>query len=338
MKHNFENISKKTDNVRLTSAEKLGMLTNLREYAAANPAPEPSPYHSVWFRQMSMYATAFALVIGSGLTSYAAEDALPGDTLYGIKTNVNEGVVRILPLPTSAKAKVEITMIDRRMEELEKMIVTEIDTPEKVDVIMQKIEGHKEEFDTHLAVLTEDVRQEEVNEIHAELETVVDAHIAVLEEITVNEEPVADPTTESVTEPVVVPEPEPVVPADTADVPASDDMMATGPVTDDSSVTMMMQFKAAVPPVVDEVESVVATRTAPVKKVDPIVEEITRFSESKVKPFTQRVRGVGTTSLEIQEARTELRERIFRNAEKELNIDIEVSAGATGTPAADLDI
>jgi hypothetical protein len=319
MKHNFENISKKTENVRLTSAEKLDMLSNLREYAASKPVPIPSPYELVWFRQLSMYATAFALIVGSGFTSYAAEGALPGDALYGIKTNVNEGVVRILPLSTTTKAKVEISMIDRRMEELEKMIVTDIDTPEKVDIIMEQIEEHKEEFDTHLAVLSVEVKPEHADEIHAELETVVDAHIAVLEEITLGDELVTEIADAPVSEQVDLPGTE-------VDAPVSDETYATGPVSDDSAVTMMVQLKTSVH-TVGESGPTTTERAAPVqvRKVDPIVEEVTQFAESEVKPFAQRLRGLNATSSELREVRAELRERIFRNAEERLNIDIDVS-------------
>lgn len=331
MKHNFDNISKKTDNVRLTSDEKLSMLSNLRQYVAQNPAPVLSPYRTVWFRQSFAYATAFVFLIGSGFTSLAAEEALPGDSLYAIKTSVNEGVVRILPLPTSAKAKVEINMIDRRMEELEKMIVADVDTPEKVDVIMRQIEDHKDEFDTHLAVLTEEVRHEEVDQIHVELETVVDAHIAVLEEITLTDEPEGEPVGD------VIPEPD--APIEEVDAPVSGDMYATGPASDEGAATMMMQLKASVP-ATEEVEPVAAVQVAPVpvRKIDPIVEEVTEFAESEVKPFTQRLRDLTATSSEIQEARAELRERIFRDAERELNIDIDASVEATGTQPVDVGI
>jgi hypothetical protein len=74
------------------------------------------------------------------------------------------------------------------------------------------------------------------------------------------------------------------------------------------------------------------------KKVDPIVEEVTRFSESEIKPFTQRLRDSLTTSPKIQEARAELRERIFKNAERELDIDIDTPVEQEGVETPDVGI
>ncbi len=323
MKPNLDTLTEKTQNVRLSSAEKFDMLQDLRAYADTHSAK--SPYQAAWFRSaFAVYASAFILVVATGATSFAAEQALPGDALYSIKTNVNEGVVRTLPLPASAKAKVEISMIDRRMGELEKMIVTNQDSPENVDIILKKIDDHKEEFDTHVLALNDDQVEGETDEIQAELETVVDAHIVVLEEITSEE------TTDTVDEPVVADEPEPVV-TPSADVDAGDDMIADDFATasDPAATTMMMQAKMIEPAVMDApVEARMEVRV-----VDPIVEEITEFSLTQIKPFSKTASGNGEIEPAAEAERESLMNRIFKNAEKKLNIDIQAftETGADGT-------
>lgn len=312
MKPNLENLTEKTQNVRLSSAEKFDMLQDLRAYADTHPAK--SPYQAVWFRQVTAYMAVFALLIGSGVTSFAAEDALPGDALYGIKTNINEGVVRTLPLPASAKAKVEISMIDRRMGELEKMIVTNQDSPENVDIILKKIDDHKEEFDTHVLALAENPVDDKVDDIHAELETVVDAHIVVLEEITSEDTPdiVEEPAVADVPEPAAAPSPD----VNTGSDSAIDDFATA---SDPAATTMMMQAKMIEPAVMDAPVEV----RKEVKVVNPIVEEITEFSLTQIKPFSKSASGNGRVEPAAEAERESLMNRIFKNAEKKLNIDIE---------------
>jgi hypothetical protein len=315
MKPKLENLTEKTDSVRLTSAEKFGMLSELRTYADAHPVR--SPYQSVWFRQaFAVYASAFILVVATGATSFAAERSLPGDALYGIKTNVNEGVVRTLPLPASAKAKVEISMIDRRMGELEKMIVTNQDTPEKVDLVLKKIDDHKEEFDVQVLALSDTEAGNESDQIHSELETVVDAHIVVLEEITSEDEEeneTADVITPS------EPEDEAEVQPQSAPETADDDSAADS----GAPVMMAMRLKMAdpVPSQTNEASDAVELR-AEIQAVDPIVEEITEFSRTEIKPFS-RASVDAETAIFVEEEREGLMNRIFKRAEKQLNIDID---------------
>ncbi len=319
MKHNLDHISNKAESVRMTSAEKMDMLSNLRAYANANPVRIAQP--SIWYGRALSYAAAFVLIVGTGATSFAAEKALPGDTLYAVKTGLNEGVVRILPLGASAKAKVEISMIDRRMGELEKMIVSEKDTPENVDTVMLKIEEHKDEFDAHVVALGGG-QDAEAAQIHSELETVVDTHIAVLSEITsMDEEPETDQ------DPVTQPEPEPEYadPVMQADEVPEDTSVMMASVADDSadadtSVAMRTSLKVAAP----LVEEAVMMKFA-AEPLDPIVEEVTEFSNLEIKSSRPAASAEiqSTTTLEsINSLTTRLREKIIDRAERELRVDL----------------
>lgn len=333
MKHNLDTVSNKAEHIRLTSSEKFDMLQNLRAYVDANPVRTTVLTQSFWMRRALSYATAFVLVVGTGATSFAAEQAIPGDFLYKVKTGLNEGVVRVLPLTASAKAKVEVGLIDRRMLELERMVVENKDTPENVDFVMHKIGEHKDEFDLHIVALDQSEQDVRAGEIHSELETVVEAHIAVLEEITSDDES-AQPEPEIADDTIAD---EPVVPQQIETYNDASVAMdaADENATDDSSIMMMttMSLRTAPPEVAT---APVTAKLAPAPEpVDPVVEELTTFSINEIqgKRFMSEDE-VASTTERTQETRKRLRDRILERAEKELNIELDVSLFGHGDALA----
>ncbi len=120
---NFEkHIKKATSNVVLSDAEKARMKNVLQGYMRFHPAPEPITTYTVtrdWFIFLQRPIAAslvLVLVVGSGV-SYAAEGALPGDTLYTIKTSVNEPLKVALASSAEEEAEVEIELAERRIQE-----------------------------------------------------------------------------------------------------------------------------------------------------------------------------------------------------------------------------
>lgn len=61
-----------------------------------------------------------AVVVGGG-ASFAAENSLPGDVLYGVKTGVNEKVMAAFATTAEAKANFEARTAGRRLEEMERL-------------------------------------------------------------------------------------------------------------------------------------------------------------------------------------------------------------------------
>jgi hypothetical protein len=189
MKTELEKMNEYTSKISLTPGERIDMFQNIRTYADTYPV---QPRYSSFIKYSFAYASMLAVIVGTTATSIAAEDSLPGDTLYSFKTNINEEVVKAFSFSNIQKAKANVALVDKRMGELEKMIVTQKDTPEKIEVIAIKLEEHKkdiQEFTGQKDYSTQDKNiNEETTAIYATLESVIDSHLDILEGIAQKEE------------------------------------------------------------------------------------------------------------------------------------------------------
>jgi hypothetical protein len=181
MKIDLEKLKEYTRKTSLTSEEKFDMLSNIREYTDKHPIH--NNYYSIVFRHSLVYASMFALVLGTTATSFATEKSLPGDLLYPVKTEINENIVKTFSITKDQKAKTNVKLIDKRMEELTEMIVTEKDTPEKIDTIVEKLEEHKQDIQEYIqeVKISNSEEVEDAEKIYIELESVIDNHLDILE-------------------------------------------------------------------------------------------------------------------------------------------------------------
>ncbi|PSO45517.1 MAG: hypothetical protein BRC22_00815, partial [Parcubacteria group bacterium QH_9_35_7] len=127
---------KKLKQFKLKKKEKEQGKDEIVEYMQDNPVRIEGSFRQYnWKRQplakffhlfltkkaMTASIVAAAMVLIGGGTSVAAQDAMPGDTLYPVKTNVNEEVVSALQLSSKAKAEYESKLADRRLEEVSQL-------------------------------------------------------------------------------------------------------------------------------------------------------------------------------------------------------------------------
>lgn len=123
MNEKFHNSIKRAgEDVSLSHEEHARMRRTLHAYMAMKPlrtfAPTPVPEYGWFFTMRPVAATlVLALFISSAGVSYAAEDALPGDILYAIKTRVNEPVKGALAVSASAKTAWEMDVAGERVKE-----------------------------------------------------------------------------------------------------------------------------------------------------------------------------------------------------------------------------
>ena len=107
----------------LTPEEKLEGRRALQSILYADPAPASA---WSWFRMpLRLPATAFSILLLLGLSggglAYAAEGAMPGDALYGVKIYVNEALRAKFQFTAVDRARWAVTRLQRRMDELNRL-------------------------------------------------------------------------------------------------------------------------------------------------------------------------------------------------------------------------
>ncbi|HWP61116.1 MAG TPA: DUF5667 domain-containing protein [Candidatus Paceibacterota bacterium] len=116
-------IQKVGDEVSLTLEERAQMRSRIHSYMQMKPmrasASAATSWSANWFFSMRPVAlTLVAAVFASSAgISYAAQNALPGDALYSIKTNINEPVAGALAVSSSAKAAWATNVAGTRVQE-----------------------------------------------------------------------------------------------------------------------------------------------------------------------------------------------------------------------------
>lgn len=127
----LKNIGREAKKFQLDPAEKGAVRENIRLFMNANPiSPKTNLVHSFFNRFKPVYLGLPVLVLLGGSVSFAAENSLPGDFLYPVKTNINENVMRFAAFSPQQKAQVEATLAQRRMNEAGELNAKNELTPE----------------------------------------------------------------------------------------------------------------------------------------------------------------------------------------------------------------
>ena len=144
-----------------------------------------SAFVHVRFTHMQPTLAALVLVLCVGVgTSYAAEGALPGDPLYGIKININESVHGALAISNTAKAQWNAARAARRLEEAESLAAVGKLTSDVSSEIKTHLEQSTKEFDQSVSAIAETVNgAPEVAEVQSDFEATLTAHAQVLADI-----------------------------------------------------------------------------------------------------------------------------------------------------------
>lgn len=123
-----------------------------------------------------------ATIGGSGV-SYAAEGALPGDTLYPIKIHVNEEVRTTLSLSARSKAEWSAKRAERRLEEAEKLALQgKLDVETRTN-IETNFKIHAKEANKYASQSDEKDRANTKTDINSTLEVSLQTHGSILGKI-----------------------------------------------------------------------------------------------------------------------------------------------------------
>jgi hypothetical protein len=98
--------------------------------------PIPSPWTQFFYaRSVQVAFLSFVIVVGYGsAVTLAAENALPGDPLYPVKTRITEPIARLVtPKTLTAQAGFETGLLNERLKEAEAL-----DSEKKLDAPLQQ--------------------------------------------------------------------------------------------------------------------------------------------------------------------------------------------------------
>lgn len=123
----FKNIVEAAKKITLTKEEKNSARKLLKTYIEENPRITffQKIWNSINVKKLILkpaYIAVLIIILGGAGTAYGAEISLPGDLLYSVKIYVNEEVREKLTFSEEGKAKWEIKRMERRLEEVEKLI------------------------------------------------------------------------------------------------------------------------------------------------------------------------------------------------------------------------
>ena len=217
----MENIIKKIKNsakhTRLSASEKAEIKSVLVRHMKLNPVDStvlsargiPTPFFNINnFRNKKGISI---LVIGSllmgGTVSFAAENTVPGDVLFPVKVHVNENVRGAVAVTPKAKAEWEVRLVERRLEEVEKIAILPNVLPEIQQLAEENLSRYTKHVENRIAKFEEGEDDEDAMETASKLSDVFNTHEQVLAGLSTNvvtTEVVATTTVQAVTPSVSV--------------------------------------------------------------------------------------------------------------------------------------
>lgn len=184
MKNPTDHISNHAASIRLTAEEREHMKTHLLAHMRAHPLPTPSPFLGMLspIQSSALRPYAFALILllaVGGTTAFAAEGALPGDALYGVKVAVVEPALGAFQLSDEAKASWRVHLLDRRLSEASELATKERLGGETADALSAEIASAAEDASAHINTLDKK-NPGRGRQLSAELEATIEVHAPAL--------------------------------------------------------------------------------------------------------------------------------------------------------------
>lgn len=138
-----------------------------------------------------------AVVFGS--TSAYAEKAIPGDSLYGMKVNVNEKVAGVFSITKEEKAEWQERLVERRLDEATKLVSDNKFTEKERVILENQIKSQIEVFSTSVKELSlkssESITSKDLN---TRLQASLKAYKSVLDTLSTNNTINADTKSQAV--------------------------------------------------------------------------------------------------------------------------------------------
>ena len=123
------------------------------------------------------------LLIGGAGISVAAQNALPGDPLYPIKTGINEKVVALALFSDQAKAEYDINLAQLRLEEAETIAAQNRLNAQSSQEVITLLSDHFADIQNRIANLKNKEDARVAAELNSKLETVLKAHEQIINKL-----------------------------------------------------------------------------------------------------------------------------------------------------------
>ena len=192
MKSFDTDIKKYTNKVRLKASERNALRARILTYMEYHPLPKQSVHEAVesiesqsfvtvqlnaFYARMTAGTIAVLMIIG---VPFAAERAVPGDVLYPIKTQVNEGIRHQLANSPYERVVLETQLLERRIAEA-RLLASEGKLTEAVEAsIAAEVKEHADAAQEGIVALrAEDIDEAAIAEVVFDSALVVQS--AVLE-------------------------------------------------------------------------------------------------------------------------------------------------------------
>ena len=130
------------------------------------------------FKMISTAAVA-VLCVGVGV-SYAAKDALPDESLYALKRNINEGVRELLAISPKQEARLHVELASERINETERLASRGVIPEGTAARLKADFKRHAYVVDSRVSQLKSDDKQELALEVTSKFESSLKAHESVL--------------------------------------------------------------------------------------------------------------------------------------------------------------
>lgn len=172
--------------IRMRPDEEQSVRASLVRFMDEHPVRRPYRAFKRTSRSLARPVIAGILIaaFGGATIAYAAEQALPGDILYSVKINVNENARRLLAFSPEEDARVEITLADRRLAEVEELVIRGRLTPQAEASVALGFEAHALRAQGIIKSISEDeARISLAAQIQTELESKFGAHESTLVKI-----------------------------------------------------------------------------------------------------------------------------------------------------------
>jgi|GEM_PF-6642798 len=185
---------KQLKSIRLSKEEKqksldflLARIEPVRNYHNLRHHKQKAPFLQLFTNHKPMLAGIIAaLVLAlSGGTSYAAQSALPGDALYGVKTHINEAVENVLATTPEAQAKLDAKLAAIRLQEAEKLAQVNKLTSSTAEMLAQKFSDFSQKAQDKVKQLEDKgkITADQAQALNANLEAAMQAHATVLADL-----------------------------------------------------------------------------------------------------------------------------------------------------------